>query len=193
MLSASRGTITANGVDASELTLALTDVNGNPVTGAAVAFETVLTNTAFSAVAENAGVYTARMSGTTAGSATVSVTVNGAPLAVKPVTVLLTADSSRLSGASVLSASRGTITANGVDASELTLALTDVNGNPVTGAAVAFETVLTNTAFSAVAENAGVYTARMSGTTAGSAAVSVTVNGAPLAVKPVTVLLTADS
>ncbi|MFT2798886.1 inverse autotransporter beta domain-containing protein, partial [Serratia sp. N21D137] len=128
--------IIADNNDNSDLILQLKDIAGAVVKGASVEFVTSHPGITLSAVSENAGVYTARMSGTTAGSAAVSVTVNGAPLAVKPVTVLLTADSGRLSGASVLSASRGTITANGVDASELTLALTDVNGNPVTGAAV---------------------------------------------------------
>ncbi|MEM8006307.1 invasin domain 3-containing protein, partial [Morganella morganii subsp. sibonii] len=75
--------------------------------------------------------------------ALLKVTVNGTELAVSPVTVKLTADSSNLDkDKSVLTADPLTIVANDSTTSALKLTLKDVNGNLVSGQTVLFSTTL---------------------------------------------------
>ncbi|MFT2798994.1 Ig-like domain-containing protein, partial [Serratia sp. N21D137] len=177
--------ITANGVDASELTLALTDVNGNPVTGAAVAFETVLTNTAFSAVTENAGVYTARMSGTTAGSAVINVRINGIIIKLNegPVVINLEAGEIDVSKSSFIT-NKSSVWATGWSSSDLTLSLFDSFGNKVTKANMGFFTDL-GTVSSTTETKEGVYTASVtSGTVTGVATISIKQNNLLTAIAP---------
>ncbi|EPU4434767.1 invasin domain 3-containing protein, partial [Morganella morganii] len=180
----------------STLKLTLKDVNDNPVSGQTVLFSTTLANTTFGTVKDNQdGTYTATLKGKTAGDALLKVTVNGTELAVAPVTVKLTADSSKLDkDKSVLTADPLTIVANDTTTSALKLTLKDVNDNPVSGQTVLFSTTLANTTFGTVTDHGdGTYTATLKGKTAGDALLKVTVNGTELAVSPVTVKLTADS
>ncbi|HCM63234.1 MAG TPA: hypothetical protein DIT05_11920 [Morganella sp. (in: Bacteria)] len=189
-------TIVANNTTTSELKLTLKDINDNPVSGQTVLFGTTLVNTTFSAVTDNQdGTYTATLKGKTAGDALISVTVAGNVLAVAPVTIKLTADSSKLDkDKSALTGTPLTIVANNTATSELKLTLKDVNDNPVSGQTVLFGTALANTTFSAVTDNQdGTYTATLKGTKAGDAVISVKVGGNVLAVASVTVILTADS
>ncbi len=196
VLTATPLTIVADNATESTLTLTLKDVNDNPVSGQTVLFSTALANTTFGTVKDNQdGTYTATLKGKTAGDALLKVTVNGTVLAVAPVTVKLTADSSKLDkDKSVLTADPLTIVANDSTTSTLKLTLKDVNDNPVSGQTVLFSTTLANTTFGTVKDNQdGTYTATLKGKTAGDALLKVTVNGTELAVAPVTVKLTADS
>ena len=196
VLTADPLTIVANDSTTSALKLTLKDVNDNPVAGQTVLFSTTLANTTFGTVTDHGdGTYTATLKGKTAGDALLKVTVNGTELAVAPVTVKLTADSSKLDkDKSVLTADPLTIVANDSTTSALKLTLKDVNGNLVSGQTVLFSTTLANTTFGAVKDNQdGTYTATLKGKTAGDALLKVTVNGTELAVSPVTVKLTADS
>ncbi|HHQ6609682.1 invasin domain 3-containing protein [Morganella morganii] len=188
--------IVANDSTTSALTLTLKDANDNPVPGQTVLFSTTLGGTTFSTVKDNQdGTYTATLKGKTAGDAALKVTVNGAVLAVAPVTVKLTADSGNLDkDKSVLEASPLTIVANDSTTSALKLTLRDANGNLVSGQTVLFSTTLGGTTFSGVTDNQdGTYTATLKGKTAGDAALKVTVNGTKLPVAQVTVTLTPDS
>ncbi|NGE93567.1 Ig-like domain-containing protein, partial [Morganella morganii] len=196
VLSATPLSIVADNTATSALTLTLKDVNGNLVSGQTVLFSTGLENTTFSAVTDNQdGTYTAGLKGIKAGDALLTVTVSGTELAVAPVTVKLTADSSKLDkDKSALTAAPLSIVADNTATSALTLTLKDVNGNLVSGQTVLFSTGLENTTFSAVTDNQdGTYTAGLKGTKAGDALLTVTVSGTELAVVPVTVELTADN
>ncbi|EPL4527117.1 Ig-like domain-containing protein, partial [Enterobacter asburiae] len=84
--------IIADNNDSSDLNLQLKDIAGAVVKGVSVDFITSHKGIILSPVSENDGIYSAELKGTTAGSAAVSVRVNGAPLAVPEVTVILTAD-----------------------------------------------------------------------------------------------------
>ena len=195
-LTAVPDTIVADGNTTSAITLTLRDVNNNPVAGQTALFSTTLKDTTFSGVTDNQdGTYTATLKGTKSGNAQISVTLNGKAFAVAPVTVRLTADSSNLDkDKSSLTAAPLSIVANDTATSSLTLTLKDGNDNPVPGQTVLFSTTLGGTTFSGVTDNRdGTYTATLKGKTAGDAALKVTVNGAVLAVAPVTVKLTADS
>ncbi|WP_420178045.1 invasin domain 3-containing protein [Morganella morganii] len=189
-------TIVANNTTTSLVKLTLKDINDNPVTGQTVLFSTTLANTTFGTVTDNQdGTYTATLQGKTAGAAVIKVTVGGNALEVAPVTVTLTADSSKLDkDKSSLTAVPLTIVADGATESVLTLTLKDVNDNPVTGQTVLFSTGLADTTFSTVTDNLdGTYTGTLKGTKSGDALLKVTVNGTVLEVAPVTVKLTADS
>ncbi|MEM8344081.1 Ig-like domain-containing protein, partial [Morganella morganii] len=176
-------TIVANNTTTSLVKLTLKDINDNPVTGQTVLFSTTLANTTFGTVTDNQdGTYTATLQGKTAGAAVIKVTVGGNALEVAPVTVTLTADSSKLDkDKSSLTAVPLTIVADGATESVLTLTLKDVNDNPVTGQTVLFSTGLADTTFSTVTDNLdGTYTGTLKGTKSGDALLKVTVNGTVL-------------
>ncbi|MEM8437679.1 Ig-like domain-containing protein, partial [Morganella morganii] len=170
-------TIVANNTTTSLVKLTLKDINDNPVTGQTVLFSTTLANTTFGTVTDNQdGTYTATLQGKTAGAAVIKVTVGGNALEVAPVTVTLTADSSKLDkDKSSLTAVPLTIVADGATESVLTLTLKDVNDNPVTGQTVLFSTGLADTTFSTVTDNLdGTYTGTLKGTKSGDALLKVT-------------------
>ncbi|EDV0150143.1 hypothetical protein XL31_005230, partial [Salmonella enterica subsp. enterica] len=153
-------------------------------------------NTTFSTVKDNQdGTYTATLKGTKSGTAALKVTVNGAELAVAPVSVKLTGDKDHLDkDKSSLTAVPLTIVANNSTTSSLTLTLKDVNGNLVSGQTVQFTTTLADTTFGVVKDNQdGTYTATLKGSKSGDAPLTVIVNGTGLSVAPVTVVLTPDS
>ncbi|PVZ87889.1 invasin [Serratia sp. S1B] len=195
-LAVSGDSIVANGTQTSTLTLTLNDTNGNGVSGQTVAFVSDLANSKVGTVTDNGnGTYTATLSGITAGTAHITVTVGGNSFAVNAASVTLTADSSNLSTSkSVLAVSDVSIVANGTQTSTLTLTLNDANGNGVSGQTVAFAADLANSKVGTVTDNGnGTYTATLSGITAGTAAITVTVGSAAFAVNSASVMLTADS
>ncbi|KOO17735.1 hypothetical protein AC068_15875, partial [Morganella morganii] len=187
--------IVANNSTTSSLTLTLKDVNGNLVSGQTVQFTTTLADTTFGVVKDNQdGTYTATLKGSKSGNAPLTVIVNGTGLSVAPVTVVLTPDSANPDkDKSVLTADPLTIVADNTKTSSLKLTLKDTFGNLIPGQTVLFSTELENTTFSTVKDNQdGTYTATLKGTKSGTAALKVTVNGAELAVAPVSVKLTGD-
>ncbi len=173
-LTASPASIVADGAASAAVTLTLRDRNGNPVSGQAVAFASSLAGSAVTAATDNGdGSYSAALSGTGAGAASVT----------------LTADADNLSpGNSALTASPASIVADGAVSAAVTLTLRDRNGNPVSGQAVAFASSLDYSGFSNTVDNGnGTYTADLSGTLAGSAMITISVNGNSFAVSSATV------
>ncbi|MGA4622177.1 beta strand repeat-containing protein [Citrobacter meridianamericanus] len=148
-LAVSHASITANGGGTggtSIVTLALKDAKNNPVTGRTDVAFTVsgVTGTTLTAVTESpaeSGVYTATLSGTTSGTATVGTTVGGSAFSATPAirTVTLTPDLSTavVSGLDNTT-SAATKLANNTDLHSLQATVQDANGNPVPGAVVAF-------------------------------------------------------
>ncbi|MEM8367227.1 Ig-like domain-containing protein, partial [Morganella morganii] len=183
-LTALPDTIVANGTAESKLKLILRDINGNLITGQEVIFTSTLENTTVGGTSENTGgTYTASLTGTTSGKATIGVTVNGTALTITAAEVTLTADKDNPdSGKSELTAAPETIVANNTDESVLKLTLRDVNGNLISGQTVELKTALENTVITMTpGDQDGVYTATLKGTKAGTATVTVTVNGTELA------------
>ncbi|MEA1624905.1 invasin domain 3-containing protein, partial [Salmonella enterica] len=183
-LTALPDTIVANGTAESGLKLILRDINGNLITGQEVIFTSTLENTTVGGTSENTGgTYTAGLTGTTSGKTTIGVKVNGTVLTITAAEVTLTADKDHPdSGKSELTAVPDTIVANNTDESALKLTLRDVNGNLITGQTVELKTALENTVITMTpGDQDGVYTATLKGTKAGTATVTVTVNGTELA------------
>ncbi|HEX4662243.1 MAG TPA: invasin domain 3-containing protein [Candidatus Saccharimonadales bacterium] len=194
-MSAAPATIVANNSETSSITLLLKDVNENPVSGQSVQFISNLTGTSVDDVVENGvGSYSATLTGNKTGVASITATVNGTALSTLTTQVTLTGDSSNLdAGKSTLAASKSSIVADNTDASTLTLALHDVNDNPVSGQTVVFASSLTDSNVSNVTDNHdGTYTALLSGTKSGVTRITVTVNGTTLGVTAAQVTLTAD-
>src|SRR5471030_1249407 len=195
-LAATPTTIVANGVEASAITLSLKDVNNNAVSGQAVTFTSSLGGSNVGSVQDNGdGTYTAQLTGVTAGTAAITANIGGSTFAVAAVNVTLTADSGNLSAAnSTITAAPATIVANGTNASTVTLSLKDVNNNAVSGQAVTFSSSLGGSSVGTVKDNGdGTYSAPLTGTTAGTATITTTVNGTAFGVTSATVTLTADS
>ncbi|MDR5611623.1 MAG: invasin domain 3-containing protein, partial [Arsenophonus sp.] len=196
LLTVQPATIVANGKTAANLKLELKDAQGNPISGDKVDFTTSLTNSQIKNTKEvGNGVYTAELTGITAGESTVGVKINGSVLKNKTAKVVLTADSDNPSPTkSKLEAKPDKIMADGKAASTLKLTLQDVNGNLISGQSVKFNTTLANSSATPVTENEpGIYTASLTGTKAGKTEISVEVAGKLLTVSPVIVILTADS
>ncbi len=176
---------TANGSDASTLTIEVKDPNGNPVGGLAdsdfglsglgSASATTITETSTS------GTYEADLTNATAEQITVSVTADGITLDDTPSVTF---------EAGAISASTSTVnatsphTADGSDASILTIELKDANGNAVgglsdsdfglSGLGSASATTITETSTS------GTYEAGLTNATAEQITVSVTADGTTL-------------
>ncbi|MEM8278572.1 invasin domain 3-containing protein, partial [Morganella morganii] len=194
-LTATPETIVADGKDGSALKLILRDVNGNLITGQTVLFSTALGNTAITDNAEaQGGTYTATLKGTTAGTATIKVSLNGTELAGITTDVKLIGDKNNPdSTKSELTALPGQIVADGKDGAVLKLILRDVNNNLLPGQTVEFITALGNTAITDNDEpQDGVYTATLKGTTAGTATIKVKVNGTELTGISADVILIGD-
>ncbi|PVZ83715.1 hypothetical protein C9426_25220 [Serratia sp. S1B] len=181
-LSATPASIVADGNTASTLTLTLKDVNNNPVIGQTVLFASDLVNSSVEMTGDNEdGTYTARLTGTTAGTANITVTVDDRAFAVNAASVTLKGNGNDLSvGQSTLVTDVATLVANGSDNTEVTLTLHDSHGNRVTGQAVVFVSTLGNV--SAARETAnGIYTATLTaGTQAGAANITATVGSTAL-------------
>ncbi|WP_119710854.1 invasin domain 3-containing protein [Arsenophonus endosymbiont of Aleurodicus floccissimus] len=189
--------IVANGKTAANLKLELEDAQGNPISGDKVDFTTSLTNSQIKNTKEVGNeVYTAELTGITAGESTIGVKINGSVLKNKTAKVVLTADSDNPSPTkSKLEAKPDNIMADGKAVSTLKLTLQDVNGNLISGQSVKFNTTLANSSATAVTESGpGIYTAPLTGNKACKTEISVEVAGNKLlTVSPVTVILTADS
>ena len=183
----------ADGAATNGVKAVVKDANGNPVVNQPVGFgaSNGATVTAVTVNTDTNGEAITTLTSTTAGASTVTATVNGGS---QQVNVAFTGDSSRPDATkSALSASPVSIVADGRDASRLTLMLKDVNGNVITGQSVTFSSTLANSQTGNVADNGdGTYTAVLTGTSAGTANVTVNLNGSALAVTPVVVTLMAD-
>ncbi|QXT43084.2 ZirU family protein [Serratia fonticola] len=168
--------IIADGLQTSTLDFTAQDINHQPINGLTVAFEvTGIPEVTLSAVTENNGVYSAKLSGTVAGTVTVVPTVNGAAVEMKSHDVVLTAD-------------RGTATielmvisdhayANGVDVNKVEARVTDSHGNPIDATAVEFEVDNGATVLSPAArtDNEGQVTVKLANVNAGVTTVTASI------------------
>lgn len=195
-LSSTISSLIADGQSAATLTLSLKDSAGNVISGQTVEFVSSLSGSAIDSVIDHGdGRYSASMTSTRSGNATITVKVNGRIFAVAPVNMTFTADSNNIDASqSALGASVSTIVANGSTASTLTLQLKDRNANPVSGQLVTFASSLANSNISSVIDHGdGSYSASLTGSRAGLADITVRLGGAALAVNPINVTLTADT
>ncbi|MFI2104621.1 invasin domain 3-containing protein, partial [Isoptericola sp. NPDC019693] len=177
-IAAALETITADGLSTSTVTVTLRDAHGNLVTGAGDVVRMATTAGSLDAVADNEdGTYSAVLrSSETAGTATVSFTVDGAA-GDETVDVTFAAGAPS-TVASTISADPATITADEESTSTVTVTLLDVHGNPVTGAGDVVELATTAGSLGEVTDHEdGTYTATLtSSKTAGTATVSFTVD-----------------
>ncbi|WP_127959640.1 invasin domain 3-containing protein [Serratia microhaemolytica] len=193
-LKAEPALIVADGNAAATISFTLMDANRNPVSGQEVVFSTTLAQTTLSEVVDQGdGSYTAKLTGTLAGSAPIAVQVGGAAFAVAPLSITITGDSANLSSTnSELTTSTNTLVADGKSTATVTLTLKDANGNAVTGLPITFSSSLGQ--FGAVVETGvGVYSAPLTGTRAGSAEIVAKVAGGSFELSGLTITFTADS
>ena len=194
-LRASPPAIVANGVMESDITLELKDVNDNPVSGVDISFKSSLDASNIGTVRDHGnGTYSAKLTGLKSGIAQVKAQLITSDLGITAAEIILKGDGENLdAGKSALGATPDTIVANGTEESSITLSLKDVNNNPVSGQTVVMTSSLTGTTVSSVTDNKdGTYSATLTGTKAGTASISVTVNGTVFAVKEMIVTLAAD-
>ena len=194
-LAASPLSIVADGTTASTIQLTLKDGHNNPVNGLTVTFDSSLANSSVGSVTDHGdGTYSAPLTGTTAGSASITANVGGTPFGVSAKTVTLIADKNNLSTAkSELVAAPLSIVANGTESSTIQLSLKDANNNPVNGLVVTFDSSLVNSGAGSVTDHGdGTYSAPLTGTTSGSASITTKIGGTPFTVAPASVTLTGD-
>ena len=181
-ITAAPTSIVANGVTTSTITVQLKDANGNNLTSGGDIVGLVTTLGSLGSVTDNSdGTYTATLtSGTVAGSATVTGTVNAAAITDNAVVSFIPgpADATQ----STITAAPTSIVANGVTTSTITVQLKDANGNNLTSGGDIVGLVTTLGSLGSVTDNSdGTYTATLtSGTVAGSATVTGTVNAAAI-------------
>ncbi|ACQ81027.1 Ig domain protein group 1 domain protein [Beutenbergia cavernae DSM 12333] len=172
--------ITADGVSTSTVTVTLLDANGNPVTDAGDVVALATTAGSLGAVTDNGdGTYTATLtSSTTAGTATVTFSVDGAPATNSSATVEFVAGAAD-PGLSTIVADPTSITADGVSTSTVTVTLLDANGNPLTASGGEVAMAATAGSLGSVTDNGdGTYTATLtSATAAGTATLTFTLDG----------------
>ncbi|MGA4622174.1 Ig-like domain-containing protein [Citrobacter meridianamericanus] len=145
-LAVSHASITANGGGTggtSSVTLTLKDANNNPVTGRTDVAFTVsgVTGTTLTAVTESpagSGIYSAMLSGTTSGTATLGTTLGGSVFSPTPATagVILTPDLSTAVVSTLTLNTPAGVAADNATTQTLTATVKDANGNPVSGATV---------------------------------------------------------
>jgi adhesin/invasin len=139
-LSALPLTVTADGVDTLTVTVTIRDTYGNPVGGQAV----ILTASGGGNVIEDPagptnadGIAVGYIFSTTAESKTIGFEIGGTP-ADSTVDVEFVAGSFSLSESGI-AANPLTVTADGVDETDITVTVRDANGNPVSGSTVTLE------------------------------------------------------
>ena len=143
--SASPKLLAADGISASTLTLTVKDASGNPLTGVAGSLTAVARDSQGHTPAADevsisgmtatatAGVYTATLTGTQAGSYKVVPQFSGSAIGSLGDTVVLSAVRTPDGAQSTFSAAPVSVTANNIATSTLTLEAKDSNGNAITG------------------------------------------------------------
>ncbi|EPA1042907.1 Ig-like domain-containing protein, partial [Enterobacter bugandensis] len=177
-LNRSTDTIAANGATASTLTLTLKDANNRAVKGQSVQFVSDLAGSTVGAAKDNGdGTYTADLTGTSGGTAHITVKVGGSPFGSLNTSVTLTALPPSATS-SELNPSPASIPPDGATASTLELTLKDVLGQTIKGQHVQFVSDLANTFIGSVTDHGdGTYTAKLTGSRAGTANITVKVDG----------------
>ncbi|WP_172411135.1 MULTISPECIES: inverse autotransporter beta domain-containing protein, partial [Enterobacter] len=183
-LVASPDIIIANGKDTSTLTLNLVDVNNNPVTGAGSILHTVVEGlddvSVNSFVEQSRGIYVAKLTGEKAGKVTVTVLAADKKASIQTPTVTLSADknSAQITETNLIISPDGAA-ADGKSTNGIKAAITDRNGNPVSGMTVTFSvsdgaTLNTN---SAISDANGIVSAEVTSVKSGHYTVTASVNG----------------
>ncbi|WP_320407044.1 inverse autotransporter beta domain-containing protein [Yersinia artesiana] len=172
--------IIADGHTASTITLTLRDAEKRPIPGQDVSFDTTLGK--IGAVTDhNDGTYSALLTGTTVGRATVSANVDGAAFGVPSVVINLTADPIPDVGRSHFTVSPTDIVADGKMSSSLTFIPVDKNGHFISGIkSIAFIQKGVAVDISAITEQAGSYIATVTGKTVGDVIIYPKVNNVEL-------------
>jgi adhesin/invasin len=163
------GSVIANGVATSTITVTLVDANSNPLVGTTPTFsatDTGTTNAYAACSAANAsGVSTCTMTSTKAEVKTLSIAT---PIADVGGTVTFVAGAEAAATSTITGT--GTVIANGVATSTVTITLLDAFSNPVAGATPTFSATNTGTTNSyagcSVANASGVSTCTMTSTKA---------------------------
>ncbi|MGM0587392.1 MAG: invasin domain 3-containing protein [Bacteroidota bacterium] len=182
-ISVDKTTITADGADASNVTVQLIDANGNDITtgGETVVISTDLGNITATSD-ENDGSYTATLTSTNTGTATISATINGSAITSGDPTVTIESGAISASNSSV-TANPNTVTADGTTKSTVTIALKDAHNNVISGEAANISlSGLSNATAGAVSETgtAGTYEVDLTNTTAEDITISVDADGTTL-------------
>ncbi|MGD8190639.1 invasin domain 3-containing protein [Brevibacillus ginsengisoli] len=182
-ISPAQSSLAADGASQTTVSVKLKDAQGNALTtgGKAVAITSTL-GTVGLVTDNNDGTYTATLTApTTVGTATISATVDGSPIAsTASVQFVPGAASVATSTVEVGSAS---LAADGASQTTVSVKLKDAQGNALTigGAAVAITSTL-GTVGAVTDERNGIYTATLtSQTTPGTATISAVVDGSPIA------------
>ncbi len=192
-MTATPTTIVANGVAISTITVHSKDIHANALAtgGAAV---TILTNlgTVSGVTDHSDGTYTATLTGSTAGTATVTGTLGGLAIA-NTSAITLTAVAAGVADPSFTTITRSpaSIVADGATASTITVHAFDGTDTALTTGGDAV-TVATNlgTLSSVTDHNNGTYTATLTGIVTGTATIHGTINTATITTTAPTVALT---
>ncbi|GKX52931.1 hypothetical protein SOASR029_32400 [Budvicia aquatica] len=170
--------IIADGIEVSTLSFTALDINGQPIHELTVGFEvTGVSGVTLSAVTQENGIYRAKLSGVSAGTATVIPTVNGSAVEGKSDDIILTADSS--TAAIEMTMITDDSFANGVDHNKVQAKVTDKNGNPIVDILVEFEANNDADIISSdITDDNGEVTATLSNINAGITTVTASINGA---------------
>ncbi len=174
-LVASPKEIVADNTEESTITLTLFDENKNPIKGKEVTFNVNgVENTAISGTTEQDGIYTAKLTGTTSGTATVTASVDGKELSLKDEIKLKAGAISEEK--STITASKETISTD-IEKSEITLKLVDKYDNPIEQGHVTFASSLEGGEFSKPVFDGIVYKTDFSSTAPGTANIYFSYNG----------------
>lgn len=164
--------IIADGLIASTITLDLKDTYGDPQAGENVVFDTTLGNMGV-ITDHNDGTYSAPLTSTTLGAATVTVKVDGSVFNVPSVTVNFTADPIPDAGHSSFTVSTPDILADGTMSSTLSFVPVDKNGHFISGVqGLSFTQNGVPVSISTITEHPDSYTATVVGNTVGDVTIT---------------------
>ena len=174
-ITASPTTLTADGVSPTTLTVTVKDALGNPVAGTAVTLSASgSSNFGSASGATNAsGVFTTTLTSTLAQTETITAT-EGSAQETTNVTFVAGAPKSATSS---ITASPGSVTADGVSDTTLAVTVKDALGNPVAGTAVSLSASGSDNTFGSVSGTtnaSGVFTTTLASTLAQSETVTAT-------------------
>ncbi|WP_028550060.1 invasin domain 3-containing protein [Paenibacillus sp. UNC451MF] len=178
-----QSSLEADGTSQTMVSVQLNDAQGNAITsgGAAVAITSTL-GTVSPVTDNNNGTYTATLTApATVGTATVSASVGGSPIASTATVQFVPGAPSAAN--STLTVGGTSLTANGTSQTSIIVKLKDMHGNSLTkgGAAVAITSTL-GTVGTVTDDNNGTYTAMLTApTTVGTATVSANIGGSAIA------------
>ncbi|WP_336209949.1 Ig-like domain-containing protein [Enterobacter sp. P82] len=167
----------ANGVQANKVQVKITDANGNPVAGQDVSFSATNGATvAAKATSDVQGFIQLPVTSKTAGSSTITATLNGAS---QNVELSFGADGSTAEIASgALTVITDNAAADGSAANQIQVVVTDANGNRLAGQTVSFSATNGATiAATGVTDASGAIEEAITSTTAGESVIEATVNG----------------